>query len=57
MGASVLIVGDVPAIVHGFLQRLNGETSYELIWWDGRTRKCEWVTENEFEFLGPPRTA
>ena len=47
LGAKVYIGGDIPAVVNGILTRVNGGLEYEVIWWDGRTRRCEWVSPLE----------
>lgn len=45
-GAEVLIGGSVPAVVTAVMIRA-GHTSYEVAWWDGRTRKNEWLQSFE----------
>jgi len=43
IGSWVIIGDDVPAKVTRICIRDNGNVSYELSWWDGRTRKSEWL--------------
>ena len=49
LGSRVLIGGDIPGIVTGILQRLHGSSEIEVVWWDGRIRKCEWVNPQELK--------
>ena len=49
LGTCGKIGGDIPAELNAIIVRANGEMSFEVVWWDGRTRKCEWVTPSEFK--------
>lgn len=49
LGGKCYIGGDIPAVINGVLFRVNGSTEYEIVWWDGRTRRCEWVMPQEIQ--------
>lgn len=45
-GSEVIIDGDIKAFILSIEIR-RGCISYQCCWWDERTRKTEWVTEEE----------
>lgn len=47
LGRRCKIGGDIPAVINGVLERQNGGLEYEVIWWEGRARHCEWVQPQE----------
>lgn len=52
LNSEVLIDGEIPAFITAISIRPAGEgvrVSYEVTWWDERTRKCEWVEPYEIK--------
>lgn len=48
IGSEVIIDGDIPAVITAFEVRGKvGLITYQCAWWEDRTRKSEWLTENE----------
>lgn len=50
LGSECLIDGEIPARITAVSLRpaLNSvRVSYEVTWWDERSRKCEWVEPGE----------
>jgi len=43
---------DIPAVVSGVCVDKDG-ISYKCVWYDGRTRKEEWLLSNEVELINP----
>ena len=46
VGSAVFIGKDIPAMITAVCIRDSGVT-YETVWWDGRTRKQEWLQADE----------
>ena len=62
IGSSVNIgtVDDpIPAVIHAVSLRGKGGAvaQYECVWWDGKTRKAEWVDEREIVQPSKPLAA
>ena len=49
IGVSVRIADDIPAVITAVCVRSGTSVTYECVWWDGRNRKCEWLTTDEIE--------
>lgn len=52
LNSEVLIDGEIPAVITAISIRPAGQgvrVSYEVTWWDERTRKCEWVEPYEIK--------
>lgn len=47
LGQKVKIGGDIPAFINAIAQKLSGEVSYEVVWWEGRQRRSEYVAKGE----------
>ncbi len=50
LGRKCRINGGVPGMVSGILERVTGGLELEVIWWDGNTRRCEWLAAAEVTF-------
>jgi sugar lactone lactonase YvrE len=48
-GSEVRIGKDISAIVNAVCISANGRVTYEVVWWDGRTRKSDWLASCEVE--------
>lgn len=47
-GTKVLIAdGEIPATVTAVLIRESGKITYEVVWWDKRSRICQWFENME----------
>ena len=42
-----VLVGDIKVEVAEILIRSRNSISYKVVWWDGRTRKSEWLESFE----------
>jgi hypothetical protein len=51
-GSRVRIGGDLEGIVLAVTIR-RGAVSYEVAWWDGRTRHTDWLSAAEVALIGP----
>jgi len=52
LSSHVLIDGEIPAVITGISLRAaenSVRVSYEVTWWDERSRKCEWVEPFEIK--------
>ena len=50
IGSKVLLDGEIPATVTAINVRgVEHRLTYEVTWWDERTRKSEWVDPFEIE--------
>lgn len=47
LGRRCLLGGDIPAVINGVLERVNGGLEFEVTWWESRARHCEWVSPSE----------
>lgn len=47
VGAKVIVGTDITGTVTGIMLRAG--VTYEVVWWDGRTRRCEWLAECEIK--------
>ncbi len=45
--------GDVPATITGFTIHFQN-LIYEVTWWDGSTKKTEWINPGEITFEAKP---
>jgi hypothetical protein len=45
----------IAAMVTAVTIRAAGQVVYEVVWWDGRSRHCEWVQPCEITTDGPAR--
>lgn len=48
-GRRVLLQGNLEGRVIQALIRENASIQYQVAWWDGRTRHCEWLEAFEVE--------
>ena len=48
IGSDVRVGGRTVKII-GAAIREGGPKSYEVVWWDGASRKCEWIDPIEIE--------
>ena len=57
IGSAVILDGDIPATI-GALEVRGSEhlLTYQVIFWDKRTRKTEWVTPAEIKHAEQRRT-
>lgn len=54
-GTEVIIDGNIKAFILSV--EIRGSTiSYQCCWWDGRTRKTEWVTQGEVRPAGEAKS-
>ncbi len=37
----------IPGVVNAICVREGDHVTYEVVYWDGRTRKCEWMERRE----------
>jgi len=51
-GCKVKIAGEIAALVVGVWIKEGPNVSYSVVWWDGRQRREEWVTDSEVEPIG-----
>jgi len=51
---TVKILDDIDGIINEVLIKPNQLVSYNVSWWDGRTRKSEWLYEHELHYDVPP---
>lgn len=49
IGCTILIDENIEAIITGICIKGNYHITYECTWWDGKTRKCEWLEETEIK--------
>lgn len=50
IGSDVVIDGDIPAVITAFEVRGKvGLITYQCAWWEERSRKSEWLTEDEIK--------
>jgi hypothetical protein len=50
VGSKVILDGDIPATVTALnIRGIEHRLTYEVTWWDERTRKSEWVDPFEIE--------
>lgn len=49
IGTSVIIDGDIPAVVRAVTIYSDTWIKYLCVWWDERTRKEEWLTADEIQ--------
>lgn len=54
-GSEVVIDGDIKAFILSIDIR-RGVISYQCCWWDERTRKTEWVTEEAVRPIDESKT-
>ena len=48
IGSKVLIANeDIEGMIIGICMRLN-DVTYEVVWWDHRTKRTAWLYSNEF---------
>lgn len=47
VGTKVVVEGDIDGVISAICIRGNDFVSYEVIWWNNRSRVLEWVTEDE----------
>lgn len=55
LGSHVLVDGEIPAVITGInLRPAEGgiRLSYEVTWWDERSRKSDWVEPYEIKPQG-----
>lgn len=48
IGQPVIIDGDIPATIRSITIYNSEWIKYLCVWWDERTRKEEWLSEEEF---------
>ena len=48
-------LGDVDVMIAQAAVRADRSVSYEVVWWDGKTRHAAWVTEAELGGAKPAR--
>lgn len=53
IGTTVIVDGEIPAVIRGVSIRGPHRVSYDCVWWDERTRKSEWLDADEFEVKEP----
>lgn len=54
IGTAVLIDGDIPATITALnIRGLEHRVTYEVMWWDERTRKTEWLDPFEIKAKDP----
>lgn len=53
IGSKVKIGGGIAGVVTRISITSRTKVLYEVAWWDGRTRKSEWLEEFEVEALDP----
>ena len=50
IGSKVLLDGEIPATVTAIsIRGIEHRLTYEVMWWDERTRKSEWVDPFEIQ--------
>jgi len=52
LGSHVVVDGEIPAVITAVSIRPaqnSVRVSYEVTWWDERSRKCEWVEPFEIK--------
>lgn len=56
IGTSVIIDGDIPAVIRGITIYSEHWIKYDCVWWDERTRKDEWLTVDEIKVKDSTRS-
>ncbi|MCK9463034.1 MAG: hypothetical protein M0R80_25710 [Proteobacteria bacterium] len=46
IGTKIMLGDEIPAIIIGVW--IEKSVQYHVVWWSGRERKCEWVSDMEF---------
>lgn len=54
VGTKVCIFDNIKAIINGIFIGRNHYILYKVIWWDGRSRKEEYITPQEINSLNIP---
>ncbi len=55
IGATVKIANELTGVVTAISIRAY-QNLYEVVWWDGKTRKCEWLQDVELKAVsGEPQ--
>lgn len=49
IGTSVIIDGDIPAVIRGITIYSDTWVKYCCVWWDERNRREEWLTADEIQ--------
>jgi hypothetical protein len=49
VGAKIILNDDVAATVSGVCVRANEAVTYEVVYWSGSSRHCEWVQSFEVQ--------
>ncbi len=55
IGSKVKIDGDLTAVVLGVTMRSSG-VSYEVVWWEERSRRSEWLYDFEVSAVKGSKT-
>lgn len=49
IGKRITLNNNIPATIEEILIKSRNFVLYHVVWWSGRDRKTEWVTDREFE--------
>jgi len=47
VGSPVMLSGDIPARITSIWIEDKCRIQYQCAWWEGRTRRCEWIEQFE----------
>ena len=50
IGTKIKVGDDIPATIVG-VALYTSSIEYKIVYWDGKTRKIEWIDESEFDTI------
>lgn len=51
IGTPCLVSDDIKAVISAISISYNNHVTYQVVWWNSRERKNEWMHRNEFQLI------